>query len=45
MSGSAGMIIMPYIDLTNIGTNIAIGIVWGVAFLLLGMYRTTRREM
>ena len=45
MSGSAGMIIMPYIDLTNMGINIAVGIVWGVAFLLLGMYKTTRREM
>lgn len=45
MSGSVGMIIMPYIDMTSIGTNIAVGVVWGVAFLILGMLKTIRREM
>ena len=45
MSGSAGMIIIPMMDMTATWTMVAIGIVWGIAFLLLGMYRTMRREM
>ena len=45
MSGSAGMVVIPYMDLTNIGINLAVGVVWGAAFLLLGMFKTMRREM
>lgn len=45
MSASVGMIAIPYMDLTNVGINAAVGVVWGVLFLLLGMYKTIRREM
>ena len=45
MSGSVGMIMMSYIDLTNVGMMAIIGIVWGVAFLVLGLLKTMRREM
>ena len=45
MSGSVGIIIMQYMDLTDLALNITVGVVWGVLFLLLGLYKTMRREM
>ena len=45
MSGSVGIIIMQYMDLTNLTLNITVGVVWGVLFLLLGLFKTMRREM
>ena len=45
MSGSVGIIIMQYMDLTNLALNITVGVVWGVLFLLLGLFKTMRREM
>lgn len=45
MSGSVGMLILPYMDLSSVSTNIVVGIVWGIAFFVLGMIKTVRREM
>ena len=45
MSGSVGMIVMPYLDLTSITPNVVVGIVWGILFLILGLFKTIRREM
>ena len=45
MSGSVGMLILPYMDLSSVSANIAVGVVWGIAFLILGMFKTVRREM
>ena len=45
MSGSVGMIVMPYLDLTSITPNVVVGIVWGMLFLILGLFKTIRREM
>lgn len=45
VSASVGMIGISYMDLTNVGINAAVGVVWGILFLLLGMYKTMRREM
>lgn len=44
-SGSVGMMVMNYIDLTNVVTMAVIGIIWGAAFLALGLFKTMRREM
>ncbi len=44
LCGSA-ILIPTALDLTNIGPMIAIGIVWGIGFLALGLYQTMRREM
>lgn len=45
MSGSVGMMMMSYIDLTNVWLMAGIGIAWGIGFLILGMIKTMRREM
>ena len=39
------MIVMPYLDLTSITPNVVVGIVWGMLFLILGLFKTIRREM
>lgn len=42
----ASVILIPTsLDLTSIGLMIAVGIVWGIGFLALGLYQTMRREM
>ncbi len=42
----ASVILIPTsLDLTNLGLMIAIGIIWGIGFLALGLYQTMRREM
>lgn len=42
----ASVILIPTsLDLTSIGLMIAIGIIWGIGFLALGLYQTMRREM
>ena len=45
MSGSVGILILPYMDLSSVSANIAVGVVWGIAFFILGMLKTIRREM
>lgn len=45
MSGSVGILVMQYMDLTNPAINIGVGVVWGALFLLLGLFKTMRREM
>lgn len=45
MSPSVGMLSIQFVDVTSIVPMVAIGIVWGLAFLAIGLYRTMRREM
>ena len=45
MSGSVGMMMLSYMDLTNVWLMAIIGIAWGALFLILGMVKTMRREM
>ncbi len=45
LSPSVGMLSIQYVDVTTIMPMIVIGIVWGIAFLALGLYKTMRREM
>lgn len=45
VTGSAGMAMISEMDLTNILPMEIVGIVWGVAFLILGLIKTQRREM
>ncbi len=42
---SSGLVVMSFMDASDYGTMAVIGIVWGLAFLILGMFRTMRREM
>lgn len=39
------MFYVPLVDISQIATMVAVGIVWGILFFALGLYRTTRREM
>lgn len=42
----ASVILVPSsLDLVNIAPMIAVGIIWGIGFLALGLYQTMRREM
>ena len=34
-----------YQSLSSVSANIAVGVVWGIAFFILGMLKTIRREM
>ena len=45
MTGSVGMPILGNIDLNNIVPMAVVGVVWGFAFLILGLIQTKRREM
>ena len=45
MTGSVGMPILGNIDLNNIVPMAVVGVVWGFAFLILGLMQTKRREM
>lgn len=45
MSGSVGIMAIGYLDLTEVWTMAGIGLVWGLVFILLGMFKIMRREM
>ena len=44
-TGSVGTSVLYVIDLTNLAPMIAAGIIWGIAFLAIGLFKTKRREM
>lgn len=33
------------VDVNQMGTYLAVGVVWGLLFLVIGAYQTKRREM
>lgn len=45
VSASAGMIVMSHLDLSNVAYMAALGLIWTVAFLVIGLIKTERREM
>ncbi len=45
ITGSAGMAMISEMDLTNLLPMEIVGVVWGIAFLIIGLIKTQRREM
>lgn len=44
-TGSVGMVALYAMDLTNIVPMVILGVVWGIAFLIIGLIVIQRREM
>lgn len=45
ITGFAGMAMISEMDLTNLLPMEIVGVVWGIAFLIIGLIKTQRREM
>ena len=45
VNGFFSILGVSFIDIADLGTMLVIGVVWGLAFLILGMFRIMRREM